>query len=743
MFSMPSKFPDHTRRPPGLSSAFDGRHDAHTHNYHTQARDYARDRSSNVANTFGNVGGQFSGSQASYSYGSDESPDDATPSLHHAQNNGPYYQSNDGFSDYQRYQQNPPSCSPDNSQSTHCLPNNGAGYDQQLLYNNQTQSYAHAPSQQLPPTNATGQYFLPGPPEPTPPSPIPQPRVQTATATTCYAQSLPVPATSLSSLSDALAEPKGRQSKTITPAAPKADKNPAARRPRKASAAEQESAQDNNSGLAAKVPAKRGRKRKAPLPEPAPVTQPVSASADIQAPAAAQEGFKVASVAKSQAAPSASNAIVQSATKSSRYQSQPPGDTAVEGSSTTTLNKRKRDEQVDDAQRDRDLMPPPAAPRSNFSNGKGKGRAVEPPAPIATNNQVNPNVGVPQATQSYNSSTIQFVLPSGLITLAQDPASYGGVWIFDQKYTGVAWPATIHTCEELADFAYKKAVNASFQRVIYLPMTNDGKFRITSLFLLSLGSPQPRNQVRFDALAVNTARVFPPQQMGRFLEQLQFMETRRRNEMMFEENSSGGPSNPTPSNRHPHVGASSSNRQVQQAMQPTSSSGYPSGSGSNSWNHRFLPQEQGRTQPNVQVPHMSSTFSFASEPLHLPTSSESTARQELPYPFSSYPPTTVPTSDRSPPAEDTAREGTRETLPDVQAPLYPSSASSFESEAEAEAPWHELPYPFSAYPSATSTPTSDDDDFLTYVRRNAVKDVDHSHTRTEASRSLLSELYDI
>ncbi len=391
--SMPSKFPDDTRRPPGLSSAFYGRNDDHTNNHYTQEHAYASDSSSSAPSNFGNVGGQFSGSQASYSYGSDEFSNDATPNPK-----------------YPNYRQYPPSYSPDNSRSTQSFPNNGIGHNQQSLYNNHTQSYAHAPSQQFPPTKGQAenttherdairqQCFLPNPPDVTPPSPIPQSRDQTATTSTSHAQSLPVPATSLSS-SDAPAIPKGRQSKATKPAAPKAAKKPAARGRRaapKASAAEQKSGQDNNSGLAAKVPAKRGPRRKAPLPEPSPaavisaaVTQPVSGSANVQAPAAAQEKFKVASVDQSQAA-SASNAIVQSATQSSRGHTQPAGDQAFEASrSSTTLNKRKRDEQVDAAQRDRDLMPPPAAPRSNFSNGKGKGKAIEPPAPIVTNNQVS------------------------------------------------------------------------------------------------------------------------------------------------------------------------------------------------------------------------------------------------------------------------------------------------------------------------------------------------------------------
>ncbi|KAF8886099.1 hypothetical protein CPB85DRAFT_361490 [Mucidula mucida] len=675
---MPSKFPDDTRRPPGLSSAFDGRHDAHTHSYYTQERAYASDSSSSAPSKFGNVGGQFSGSQASYSYGSDESPDDATPSL------------------YPNYQQNPLSY-PDNSHSAPSFANNGTGYDQNSIYNNPIQSYAYVPSQQFPPTNgqvestteerhAGQKYLLPNPRDATSPSAIPQSRVETATTTTFYAQSLPVPATSLSA-SDAPAKPKGRQSKATKPVAPKAAKKPAARGRRaapKASAVEQESAQDNNSGLAAKVPAKRGRKRKAPLPEPSPatviptaVTQPVSGSADVQDPAATQEKFKAASVDQSQAA-SASNATVQSATKSS---TRPAGDTAAEGSSnsSTTLNKRKRDEQVDDAQRDRDLMPPPAAPRSNFSNGKGKGKAIEPPAPIVTNNQVNPNVAFPQAAQMYNMSAIQFVLPSGLIALAprlppRDHASRGAVWIMDQTYEGVAWPAKLHTNEELADLAYNKAVNLSCQRIIYLPRhpMTDGKVQISSLILISLGSPVPLNQVRFHAC--NTARVFAPEQVRRFLEQLHTQESCRRR-MMFEleENSSGfrGPIHAlkqTPS----YVGTSGSNRQfsgVQQAMWqsnhspslfPGSSSGYPSGPTSNARNHHFLPQERAGAH---QAPYLSSTFSFASEPSSLPTSSDasaagqSTALQELPYPFSSYPSGTVDpvtTSGSSTPAETTA-----------------------------------------------------------------------------------------
>ncbi|KAF8868648.1 hypothetical protein CPB85DRAFT_1531493 [Mucidula mucida] len=646
----------------------------------TKEHAYSSDSFSNAPSNSGNVDGQFSGSQASYSYGSDESPDDATPSL------------------YPNYQQNPLSY-PDNSHSAPSFANNGTGYDQNSIYNNPIQSYAYVPSQQFPPTNgqvestteerhAGQKYLLPNPRDATSPSVIPQSRVETATTTTSYAQSLPVPATSLSS-PDAPAIPKGRQSKTTQPAALKAAKAPAARGRRaapKALAAEQESAQGVNGDLAAKVPAKRGRKRKAPLPEPSPatviptaVTQPVSGSADVQDPAATQEKFKAASVDQSQAA-SASNATVQSATRSSRTQSLPAGDQAFEASrSSTTLYKRKRDEQVDDAQRDRDLMPPPAAPRANFSIGKGKARSIEPPAQLATNNQVNFNVVFPQAAQMYNMSAIQFVLPSGLIALAprlppRDLASRGAVWIMDQTYEGVAWPARLHTNEELADFAYNKAVNLSCQRIIYLPRhpMTDGKVQISSLILISLGSPVPLKQVRFHAC--NTARVFPPEQVHRFLEQLYTQESCRRS-MMFEleENSSGfrGPIHAlkqTPS----YVGTSGSNRQfsgVQQAMWqsnhspllfPGSSSGYPSGPTSNAQNHRLLPQERAGAQ---QAPYLSSTFSFASEPSSLPTSSDasaagqSTALQELPYPFSSYPSGTVDpvtTSGSSTPAETTA-----------------------------------------------------------------------------------------
>ncbi len=396
---MPSAFPNDTQRPPGLSSAFAGRNDARTDNYYTQERIYTRDSSSNVASNFGNVGGQFSGSQASYSYGSDEFPNDATPSLHHSHSNMAYYPK------HRQYQQNLPSYSPDNPRSIQSFPNNGIAHNQQSLYNNHTPSYAHAPSQQFPPTDGQAenttherdairqQFILPNPPDATPPSPIPQSRDQTATTTTSHAQSLPVPATSLSS-SYAPAIPKGRQSKTTKPAAPKADKKPAARgchAAPKVATAEQGSAQGVN--LSA-VPAKRGYKRKAPLPEPSSatvistaVTQPVSGSANVLARAAAQEKYKAASIDKAQA-PSASNATVQSATKSSRTQSRDPA-VGASSKSSATLNKRKRDEQVDDAQRDRDLMSPPAAPTSNFSSGKGKGRSLEPAASIATNNQVS------------------------------------------------------------------------------------------------------------------------------------------------------------------------------------------------------------------------------------------------------------------------------------------------------------------------------------------------------------------
>ncbi|KAF8886092.1 hypothetical protein CPB85DRAFT_1336634, partial [Mucidula mucida] len=175
---------------------------------------------------------------------------------------------------------------------------------------------------------------------------------------------------------------------------------------------------------------------------------------------------------------------------------------------------------------------------------------------------VNPYVGFPQAAQTYNNSyTLQFVLPCGLIFLA--PAPRGAVWILDQNYTDVAWLARLHTCEILADFAYKMAVNASYQRIIYLPTTNDGKLHISSLMLLTLEAPVSRNLVgRFDI--VNTAQVIPPEQTGRFLEHLHML--------AFTENSlnfRGGPINETPSNHHPYVGASTSTRQVQQATQPT------------------------------------------------------------------------------------------------------------------------------------------------------------------------------
>ncbi|KAF8868646.1 hypothetical protein CPB85DRAFT_1262920 [Mucidula mucida] len=539
----------------------------------------------------------------------------------------------------------------------------------------------------IPPTNgqvestteerhAGQKYLLPNPRDATSPSAIPQSRVETATTTTSYAQSLPVPATSLSS-PDAPAIPKGRQSKTTQPAAPKAAKAPAARGRRaapKALAAEQESAQV----------LMRGRRKRpiaraiASYSNPNAVTQPVSGSADVQDPAATQEKFKAASVDQSQAASASTPRTERD--ESSRTQSLPAGDQAFEASrSSTTLYKRKRDEQVDDAQRDRDLMPPPAAPRANFSSGKGKARSIEPPAQLATNNQVNPNVVFPQAAQMYNMSAIQFVLPSGLIALAprlppRDLASRGAVWIMDQTYEGVAWPARLHTNEELADFAYNKAVNLSCQRIIYLPRhpMTDGKVQISSLILISLGSPVPLNQVRFHAC--NTARVFAPEQVRRFLEQLHMQESCRRR-MMFEleENSSGfrGPINAlkqTPS----YVGTSGSNRRfsgVQQAMWqsnhspllfPGSSSGYPSGPTSNAQNHRLLPQERAGAQ---QAPYLSSTFSFASEPSSLPTSSDasaagqSTALQELPYPFSSYPSGTVDpvtTSGSSTPAETTA-----------------------------------------------------------------------------------------
>lgn len=103
----------------------------------------------------------------------------------------------------------------------------------------------------------------------------------------------------------------------------------------------------------------------------------------------------------------------------------------------------------------------------------------------------------------------------------------------DQTYEGVAWPAKLHTNEELADFAYNKAVNLSCQRIIYLPRhpMTDGKVQISSLILISLGSPVPLNQVRFHAC--NTARVFAPEQVRRFLEQLHTQESCRRR-MMFE-----------------------------------------------------------------------------------------------------------------------------------------------------------------------------------------------------------------
>ncbi|KAF9015841.1 hypothetical protein BDZ89DRAFT_1076140 [Hymenopellis radicata] len=706
MSSLPYVFPENTQWPQGSSNAFDGLNDDHTYPGYTPQHAYTSHNSSNVPSNFGNADGHYSGPQASYSYGSNQFPNEATPGLHLPRSNMPYHQSNDA--NYQQYQQSPPSYSTDNSHSTQYFPNNGAhvGYAHQPLYGNDIQLYPRTPSQQFPPpTNgqventteerdATGQqYFLPPPPDARPPSPIPQLRDQTvhpAPATTFHSQSAPVPANSWSS-SGAPAKPKGRQPKATKPAGTnvaKADKKPGRRAappaPTPAPAPHQESSQGVNGDLDAKAPVKRAYKKRTPVPKPSPATATTAATTE-PASAAAPEKSKSQHANKSKAAPAdksqvtpASNATVQGATKLSRSRSILAGGTAVKPSkSLASLNKRKRDEQDDNEQRDRDLMPPPAAPSSNFSNGKGKGKSAEPPAPVAPN-QINPNA------QAYNLSTVQFVLPSGVIALSPCPPAKGDsgmVWIIDQICTGIAWPAKLHTNGELADVAYRKAFNSSFQRIIYLPrhpMTDNGKVSISSLILITLGVPKHRSQVPFDA--VNAAKVIPPEQVSRFLEQLHFQERCRRS-MMFEETSessgfrSRGPINAlmqTPSGQYqyPSVGGSGSNRQfsgVQQAMPsarnpsifPSSSSGYFSSSTSNTQNRRFMPQERAGSET--------------------PADGQSTAPQELPYPFSSYPSATetavdpVTTSGSGTPST----EGTAST----EAAEHPSTTQDVVDEA--------------------------------------------------------------
>ncbi|KAF9053967.1 hypothetical protein BDZ89DRAFT_1056520 [Hymenopellis radicata] len=640
MSSMPYVFPENAQWPQGPSNAFDGLNDDHTYPGYTPQHAYTSYNSSNVPSNFGNANGHFSGPPTAYSYGSNQLPNEATPGLHLPRSNMPYHQSN---ANYQQYQQSPPSYSTDNSHSTQYFPNNGAhvGYDHQLLYDDNIQSYARTPSQQFPPrTNG--------------------PTVHPAPATTFHSQSAPVPANSLSS-SGAPAQSKGRQPKATKPAGPnvaKADKKPAPRGP---PAPHQESSKGVHGDLDAKAPVKRAYKKRTPVPKPSPATattaaatQPVSASTTEPAPAAAPEKSKSQHANNSKAAPAdksqvtpASNATVQGATKLSRSRSILAGGTAVKTSkSSASLNKRKRDEQDDNEQHDRDLTPPPAAPRSNFSNGKGKGKSAEPSAPVAPN-QINPNA------QAYDLSTVQFVLPSGVIALSPCPPTKGDsgmVWIIDQICTGITWPAKLHTNGELADVAYRKAFNSSFQRIIYLPrhpMTDNGKVSISSLILITLGVPKHRSQVPFDA--VNAAKVIPPEQVFRFLEQLHFQERCRRS-MMFEETSESsgfrGPINalmqaPSGQYQYPSVGDSGSNRQfsgVQQAMPsarnpsifPSSSSGYSSSSTSNTQN-----------RPGSEAP----------------VDGQSTAPQELPYPFSSYPSAVDPVTTSgsgTPPTEGTA-----------------------------------------------------------------------------------------
>ncbi|KAF9030795.1 hypothetical protein BDZ89DRAFT_1064356 [Hymenopellis radicata] len=638
MSSMPYVFSENAQWPQGLSNAFDGLNDDHTYPGYTPQHTYTSHNSSNVPSNFGNADGHFSGPPASYSYGSNQFPNEATPGLHLPRSNMPYHQSNDA--NYQQYQQSPPLYSTDNSHSMQYFPNNGAhvGYDHQPLYGNDIQSYARTPSQQFPPpTNgqventteerdATGQqYFLPPPPDASPPSPIPQLRDQTvhpAPATTFHSQSAPVPANSLSS-SGAPAKSKGRQPKATKPAGPnvaKADKKPAPRgrraappAPTPAPAPHQESSKGVNGDLDAKAPVKRAYKKRTPVPKPSPATattaaatQPVSASTTEPAPAAAPEKSKSQHANNSKAAPA----------DKSQSRSILAGGTAVKTSkSSASLNKRKRDEQDDNEQHNRDLTPPPAAPRSNFSNGKGKGKSAEPSAPVAPN-QINPNA------QAYDLSTVQFVLPSGVIALSPCPPTKGDsgmVWIIDQICTGITWPAKLHTNGELADVAYRKAFNSS-------------------LILITLGVPKHRSQVPFDA--VNAAKVIPPEQVFRFLEQLHFQERCRRS-MMFEETSESsgfrGPINAlmqAPSGQYQYPSFSG----VQQAMPsarnpsifPSSSSGYSSSSTSNTQNRS------------------------GSE---APVDGQSTAPQELPYPFSSYPSAVDPVTTSgsgTPPTEGTA-----------------------------------------------------------------------------------------
>ncbi len=121
-----------------------------------------------------------------------------------------------------------------------------------------------------------------------------------------------------------------------------------------------------------------------------------------------------------------------------------------------------------------------------------------------------------------------------MITLAKNPASRGAitVWILDQDHTGVAWPARLHTREELADVAYRKAFDPSYQRIIHLPMTADGRVHNSGLVLISLGSPESRKQLgRLDT--VNIARILLSEQEGRFLEQLRELESWCRSNMTF------------------------------------------------------------------------------------------------------------------------------------------------------------------------------------------------------------------